>query len=554
MEGRTVIPWDKDDLDDLGFFKVDVLGLGMLTAIRKCLALVHAGTDARNDANASTAFDPIEALAAVPAEDPDVYEAICHADTIGVFQIESRAQMAMLPRLRPRKFYDLVIEVAIVRPGPIQGGMVHPYLRRRTGKEPPTSPHPCLDAILDRTLGVPLFQEQVMQIAMAGAGYTPGEADQLRRDMAAWKKHGRLERHRGRLLRGFAERGISLDFAEQIYQQIQGFGEYGFPESHAASFALLVYVSSWLKVHHAAAFACALLNSQPMGFYSPSSIVRDAQAHGVTALPVCVVASDWDNLLEWPAVDAGVDVDDRGSGEGPMLRLGMRQIKGMGEAAARGIVAARSESPLRDLSDLVRRAHLKKNEVEALAEAGALDRLVPQRREALWRARAPRAPGLFDDLSVEADTDVGLPPLAPVEQLILDYGRLGLSLNDHPMKHIRPRLGSTGRERVRRASDLTQMKDGTRVVVAGLVIGRQRPATASGVTFITLEDETGIINLVVHKRIFTEQYLVARHAKIVLVRGRVEREGEVIHVLVRKMERLDLPTEEPLPARSRDFH
>src|SRR5262249_19055417 len=266
--------------------KIDVLGLGMLTAIRKTLEIVHRGADS---------FDPIASLAAIPPEDPAVYEAVQRADTVGVFQIESRAQMAMLPRLRPKTFYDLVIEVAIVRPGPIQGGMVHPYLRRRTGEEPAVSPHPCLEPILERTLGVPLFQEQVMQIAMVGAGYSAGEADQLRRDMAAWKKHGRLERHRPRLLEGFARRGISLQFGEMLYKQIHGFGEYGFPESHAASFALLVYASSWLKVHHPAAFACALLNSQPMGFYSPSSIVQDAQRHGVAIRPVCVAFSDWDN-------------------------------------------------------------------------------------------------------------------------------------------------------------------------------------------------------------------------------------------------------------------
>ena len=409
MEGRTVIPWDKDDLDDLGFFKIDVLGLGMLTAIRKALALVHArrgaapadpsggGPPPHGDALAPGAapFDPIQALAAIPPEAPAVYEAMCRADTVGVFQIESRAQMAMLPRLRPRRFYDLVIEVALVRPGPIQGGMVHPFLRRRTGEEPPTSPHPCLDPILARTLGVPLFQEQVMQIAMVGAGYTPGEADQLRRDMAAWKKHGRLERHRGRLLQGFAARGIPARFGEMLYQQIQGFGEYGFPESHAASFALLVYASAWLKTHHPAAFVCALLNSQPMGFYSPSALVQDAQRHGVEVRPVCVVRSGWDAALEEPLSEGPTEAGPRPTstepaGAQPPLRLGMRLVKGLGEGAGAAIVAARAEAPFTDLTDLVRRAGLKKNEVEALAEAGALAALVPARREALWRARAAR--------------------------------------------------------------------------------------------------------------------------------------------------------------------
>jgi error-prone DNA polymerase len=538
MEGRTVLPWDKDDLDDLGFFKVDVLALGMLTAIRKSLAMIHSPE--------IQAFDPIAALAAIPPEDPAVYEAVQHADTIGVFQIESRAQMAMLPRLRPKNFYDLVIEVAIVRPGPIQGGMVHPYLRRRTGEEPPTSPHPCLDPILERTLGVPLFQEQVMQIAMVGAGYTPGEADQLRRDMAAWKKTGRLERHRDKLLSGFAVRGISERFGEMLYQQIHGFGEYGFPESHAASFALLVYASSWLKVHHAAAFACALLNSQPMGFYSPSSIVQDAQKHGVLVLPPCVVQSEWDSTLEGEGVRAITQ-------KGPM-RLGLRQIKGLGEAAGVAIACARGEAPFADVPDLVRRARLKKNEIDALAEAGALGAIVSERREALWRARAPRGDGLFDGALMEPDEDVGLPPLRPMEQLLLDYGRVGLSLGDHPMRHARERLARRRGGRVLRAEDLARTSHGARVVVAGLVIGRQRPATASGVTFITLEDETGVVNLVVHKRVFSEHHAVARHAKLMIARGKVERDGEVIHVLVSAMERLDLEHAGDLSVRSRDFH
>ncbi|WP_437816868.1 error-prone DNA polymerase [Sorangium sp. So ce1078] len=563
MEGRTVIPWDKDDLDDLGFFKIDVLALGMLTAVRKALALIHtdryaelAGPSAhaaRDPASAGpsvhagrgAAFDPIAALAQIPPEDPAVYEAIGRADTVGVFQIESRAQMAMLPRLKPSKFYDLVIEVAIVRPGPIQGGMVHPYLRRRTGQEPPVSPHPCLDPILERTLGVPLFQEQVMQIAMVGAGYTPGEADQLRRDMAAWKKHGRLERHRGRLIQGFAERGISAKFGEMLYQQIQGFGEYGFPESHAASFALLVYASAWLKVHHPAAFTCALLNAQPMGFYSPSALVQDAQRHGVEVRPVCVVQSAWDASLE-PGAEPSA---------GPALRLGMRLVKGLGEAAAAAIVAAREEAPFTSLPDLVTRTELKKNEVEALAEAGALAALVPARREALWRARAPRVEGLFEGVPIERDKDVGLPPLRPLEQLALDYGRVGLSLHDHPMRHLRPALKRRrGGGRVRTAEEIKAARNGESVRVAGMVVGRQRPATASGVTFVTLEDETGVVNVIVQKQVFADHYQVARHAALLLVAGRVERQGEVIHVVARELERLELPSGEEVTLRSRDYH
>jgi error-prone DNA polymerase len=536
MEGRTVIPWDKDDLDDLGFFKIDVLGLGMLTAIRKTQALLH---------HAGVPFDPIDALAAIPPEDPLVYDAICRADTVGVFQIESRAQMSMLPRLRPRKFYDLVIEVAIVRPGPIQGGMVHPYLRRRNKEEPCDAPHPCLTAILERTLGVPLFQEQVMQISMVGAGYTAGEADQLRRDMGAWKKNGRLARHYPKLMAGFARSGIPTNFAEQLFKQIQGFGEYGFPESHAASFALLVYASSWLKVHYPAAFACSLLNSQPMGFYSASSIVKDAQRHGVEARPVSITRSDWDCTLERLPREPG---DDH---ELCALRLGFRQIRGVGEAMAIAVMTARAEAPFASLDDLIRRAHLRKNEIEALAEAGALEPLVPERRDALWRARAPREGGLFEGLQIEPDEDVGLPPMRPLTQLALDYGRVGLSIHDHPMRHVREALRARG---VRLAEELGSLPDGAQIEVAGLVIGRQRPGTASGVTFITLEDETGLVNLVVMKSVFAESYGVARHARMMLVTGRLERQGTVIHVLARKLARLRLPGGEEPNVRSRDFH
>jgi error-prone DNA polymerase len=539
MEGRTVIPWDKDDIDELGFFKIDVLGLGMLTAIRKSLALLHDGP--------AEGFDPIEALARIPPEDPRVYAAIQRADVIGVFQIESRAQMSMLPRLKPKEFYDLVVEVAIVRPGPIQGGMVHPYLRRRMGKERPDPPHPCLAPILTRTLGVPLFQEQVMQIAMVGAGYEPGEADQLRRDMAAWKRTGRLARHRDKLLAGFKARGISQEFGEKLYQQIHGFGEYGFPESHAASFALLVYASAWIKTHHPSEFACALLNAQPMGFYSPSSIVKDAQRHRVEVRPPCVVASAWDSTLEPPPA----------RGRPPALRLGLRQIRGLSTGAGEAIARARREQALSTLPDLVRRARLDKRDVEALAEAGALVALVPARREALWQARAPREGGLFDGIDLEDDEEVGLPELRPLEQLALDYGRVGLSIHDHPLAHLRDALAKRG---VKRAQDLSRLRHGTRVTVAGLVIGRQRPGTASGVTFFTLEDETGMVNLIVHATLFAENYVVARHAKLLLVRGRVERQGAVIHVLAETLSRLTLPDgderqiEHEMRMKSRDFH
>jgi error-prone DNA polymerase len=601
MVDRTVIPWDKDDIEALGFFKIDVLGLGMLTAIRKCLALLFEDGELRGN---DERFDPLEVITRIPPEDRAVYDLASRGDTIGVFQIESRAQMAMLPRLRPQRFYDLVIEVAIVRPGPIQGGMVHPYLRRRNGEEAVASPHPDLWPIVERTLGVPLFQEQVMQIAIVGAGYTGGEADQLRRDMAAWKKSGKLLRHKGRLLEGFAKKGISSQFGEALFEQIKGFGDYGFPESHAASFALLVYASCWQKAHYPAHFVCAILNSQPMGFYSPSTLVRDAQKHGVEVREVSVTRSNWDSTLE--AVDAPIrNPSERsepapraceargGSGGFPpgrttagaggrecnkphdefrrsldggrecskALRLGFRLVKGIGESTGRAIETARSERPFSSLDDLVRRAKLKKNEIEALAEAGALEDLVPGRRQALWKARAPRVKGLFEPLDVR-EPDVTLPPLPAAQQLLLDYGRKGLSVDDHPMKHLRAKLR---RRRVITAADLYTRPQGERVTVAGLVLTRQRPGTASGVVFITLEDETGFCNLILYSSTFDRFYLAGRHASLLLAKGKVEREvtavrpGEVgeatpvVHLLVEHLERLDVPGRD-VESMSRDFH
>jgi error-prone DNA polymerase len=560
MPGRTIIPWDKDDLDTLGFFKVDVLGLGMLTAIRKALAFA-AETDPRVRAESA-----IDSLAKVPAEDPSVYDALCSADTVGVFQIESRAQMSMLPRLRPRVFYDLVVEVAIVRPGPIQGGMVHPYLRRRSGEEAATAPHPLLAPILDRTLGVPLFQEQVMQIAIVGAGYTGGEADQLRRDMAAWKKNGRLARHRDRLLQGFASRGIDRAFGDRLYAQIQGFGEYGFPESHAASFALLVYASSWLKTHHPAAFAAALVNSQPMGFYSPSTIFTDAQRHGVELLPICALNSDWDCTLEREAP---------GSPAQPAVRIGLRQIKGLGEDAGRRIERLRASrtpgsAPL-SIPELIDGAKLSRKELEALAEAGALDALTSAgrapaargrgdgpvassaRREALWAVRAPRDPGLFEGRSAEASPRARsrtpqLRSLTRAEQLSLDYERTGLSIDDHPMKLLRAEL----RPSIKSSAELQRARHGDAISVGGLVICRQRPGTASGVVFITMEDETGFSNLILWARVFEEQRHVATTSHLLIAHGKVEREGEVVYVVVSSLE--SLRAKATLPSMSRDFH
>ncbi len=567
MKGRTVIPWDKDDIDTLRFFKVDVLGLGMLSAIRKCLAMIHddgvlhAESATRPDAKGAQPkieerFDPIDVLARVPSEDPAVYRLVSEADTVGVFQIESRAQMAMLPRLRPQRFYDLVVEVAIVRPGPIQGGMVHPYLRRRTGSEAITYPHENLVPILKRTLGIPLFQEQVMQIAITGAGYGGGEADQLRRDMAAWKKSGKLLRHRERLLEGFARSGISRQFSEALFEQIKGFGDYGFPESHAASFAVLVYASAWQKAHFPAHFACAILNSQPMGFYSPSSLVRDAQKHGVEVREVNVVSSGWDSMLEAPSKACRVKSVFPQARKS--LRLGLRLVKGLGERTARAIEKAREECAFSNLHDLVLRARLEKDEVEALAEAGALEELVHGRRQALWSARAPRTEGLFarQDTSEPAVT---LPALSPMDQLLFDYGRTGLSVSDHPLRHVREELC---RKKIVTMAELQNTNE-ERASVAGLVLTRQRPGTASGIVFITLEDETGIANLVLYSRVFHEHRVLARQAPLLVAHGKVERHvtearpGEfgattpIVHLLVEKLERLDIPG---IEKSSRDFH
>jgi error-prone DNA polymerase len=521
MPGRTVIPWDKDDIDTLGFFKVDCLGLGMLTAIRKALVLVDPSPGR-----------VIDKLAAIPAEDPVVYDALCQADTVGVFQVESRAQMAMLPRLRPRRFYDLVVEVAIVRPGPIQGGMVHPYLRRRQGLEAVGMPHPLLAPILERTLGVPIFQEQVMQIAITGAGYTGGEADQLRRDMAAWRKNGHLERHRGRLLEGFAARGIPAEFGEALYQQIQGFAEYGFPESHAASFALLVYASAWLKVHHPAAFAAALVNSQPMGFYSPSTILSDAARHGVSVLPACVQASGWDCRLV-----------------GGAIRLGLRLVKGLGEESGRRIEAA---APFTGVEDLAGRAGLDRGELEVLAAGGALAALTPGRREAMWQVHAPRPQPLWRGVD-DPEPPPSLPPLGRLERIALDFATTGLTLGDHPMQALRHRLPP----RTLSAEEIQKQPHGAWVRTAGLVICRQRPGTASGVVFITLEDETGFLNAILYAHVFERLRTVLLSSPLLLFEGRIERDGPVVYVILRTAKRLD-PHAEDLETHtrraSRDFH
>jgi len=508
MAARSVIQWDKDDLEALGLLKVDVLALGMLTAISRALKLVSARRGRRFE------------LADIPGRDADTYAMIRRADTIGVFQIESRAQMAMLPRLKPHCFYDLVIEVAIVRPGPIQGDMVHPYLRRKQGLEPVTYPSEAVRGVLERTLGVPIFQEQVMQLAIVAAGFTPGEADALRRAMAAWRKNGDLEPFRKRLLDGMVGRGYPPEFAERLYNQIRGFGEYGFPESHAASFALLAYASSWLKCHEPEAFACALLNSQPMGFYAPAQIVGDARRHGVAVRPVDVTASEWECTLE-PA------------GARPALRLGLSRIKGLTGAGAERLVAARSERPFADVADLERRARLGRKDLAALAAAGALARLAGHRRRARWDAAGAEAAG---PVLAGARFAEGTPLLrAPGEgeDIVSDYASLGLTLGRHPLALLRGRLA---RDKAATAEAVRDWPEGTRVTTAGLVVNRQRPQSASGVIFMTLEDETGFVNLVVWPAVAERDRRPALGGSLLLVSGKVQRTEGVTHVVVERFE------------------
>ena len=526
MPDRTVIQWDKDDLDALGLLKVDVLGLGMLAAIRRAFALVE-GFYGRG-----------WTLASIPAEDPAVYEMIGHGDTMGVFQIESRAQMAMLPRLKPPNYYDLVIEVAIIRPGPIQGDMVHPYLRRRGGLEPVSYPSAEVEGVLKRTLGVPIFQEQVMQLAVVAAGFTPGEADQLRRAMAAWKRKGGLGHFEDRLIRGMRERGYAEEFARQIFRQILGFGEYGFPESHAASFALLVYVSAWLKRHEPAAFAAALINSQPMGFYAPSQLVQDAQRHGVEVRPADALASDWDCTLE-----------RREDGEAA-LRLGLRLVKGLSRQAGLRLVAARGGRGFESVQDLAERAGLDRRELARLAAAGVLAGFAGHRHRAAWNVAGTESP-----LPLLAAPRIaeGIPLLrAPREgeDIVADYARTGLTLRRHPLALLRARLEGRG---IVTAAQLRGMQNGATVRTAGLVITRQRPGSAQGVTFVTLEDETGYVNLIVWRDVAERQRQALVGSRLMGVAGELQVEGEVMHVIARRLVDLSGWLGRLAPA-SRDFH
>ncbi|MBL8964831.1 MAG: error-prone DNA polymerase [Phycisphaeraceae bacterium] len=529
MEDRTVIEWDKDDIDAMGMLKVDCLGLGMLTCIRKCFSLVkqHHGRDLT--------------LANIPHDDSKVYDLICAAKTIGVFQIESRAQMNMLPRLRPRRFYDLVIEVAIVRPGPIQGKMVHPYLRRRNGEEPVTYPNEAVKQVLGRTLGVPLFQEQAMKLAIVAAGFTPGEADDLRRAMAAWKRKGdAIYRLGQKMIDGMLARGYDADFADRCFEQIKGFSSYGFPESHAASFALLVYVSCWLKTHYPAAFAAALINSQPMGFYQPAQIVRDAQELGVPVRAIDVNHSTWDCTLE----DGG-----------GVLRLGMRQAESVGEGWADAIVRERLRGgSFRTLDELRRRAGVSIAALRRLARADAFTSMRLDRQKALFEIQNLRDEHLplFDHVD-DGFTDAALPFITPAQRVHQDYQATGLSLKAHPVSFMRGQLNDRGVVACGRLTDEAKFPHGKQVRVAGLVLIRQRPSTASGIVFFTIEDESGIANLVLFPKVYELYRQAARHSAAIIASGQVERNGQVVHVRVRRVERLK-PTTGDVGQRSRDFH
>ena len=552
MADRTVLQWDKDDLDALGLLKVDCLALGMLSAIRRALAMMShfRGRELR--------------VQDIPAEDPEVYAMCQRADTIGVFQIESRAQQSMLPRLKPACFYDLVIEVAIVRPGPIQGGMVHPYLRRRQGVEPVTYPSDAVRGVLERTLGVPIFQEQVMQLAIVAAGFTPGEADSLRRSMAAWRRKGGLEKFEQRLVDGMAARGYPEAFARQIYQQILGFGEYGFPESHSASFALIVYVSAWLKRYEPAAFTGALLNSLPMGFYAPAQLVGDARRHGVEVRPVDVTVSDWDCTLE--PMEGSAD---------PALRLGFNMVSGLSEAGAQRIIEARRSRPFANSADLAHRAALDRRDLRCLAEADALATLSGHRHGAawavagieklppLWCAPTPPegallapslanagGPAALDPAATFKEVEPELPPPTEGEDIVADYRTLSLTLRRHPLALLRTRLKQ---RRLASAAEIAQTPHGRIVRTAGIVIGRQRPDTASGVIFVTLEDETGATNVIVWRDLSDRQRRELLGATLLAVFGTVEREGQVVHVVAGRLADLS-PMLGALETKSRDFH
>jgi error-prone DNA polymerase len=516
MPERTVIQWDKYDVEALGLFKVDLLGLGALTQLDACFQLLrkHHGREL--------------SMATIPPEDEDTYALIQRGDTVGVFQIESRAQMAMLPRLKPRTFYDLVIEVSIVRPGPITGGMVHPYLRRRSGEEAVDYPHPSLEPVLKKTLGIPLFQEQVMKLAVVAADYTPGEADQLRRDMAAWRSSGKIEQHKDKLISRMQKKGIALAFAERVFAQIRGFGEYGFPESHAASFALICYASAWFRRHYIDVFTCALLNAQPMGFYSPATIVDDAKRHGLEVLPIDVMKSAWDCTLE-----------------GKAMRMGLRYVRGLGEKEGERIVHAAGSATL---SELITRTNLDSGALNALAEADAFAGYGVDRRQAVWEARRPRV-----DQSLALPEAQTLPHFAEVtgfDAITWDYSATGHSTRGHILRELRPQLTA---QKLPEARALASWDDGKRVRYAGIVICRQRPGTAAGVTFMTLEDETGFVNVVVWRQVFEKFDVLLKTTSFLGVSGRIQSEQGVVHLIADRFWQPRLALAPPR-IQSRDFH
>ncbi|GHA21832.1 error-prone DNA polymerase [Arenicella chitinivorans] len=523
MPDRTIIQWDKYDIEILGLLKVDVLGLGMLSAIRRAMAMIQR-------------YEPaISKVQDIPKEDARVYDMLCAGDSVGVFQVESRAQMSMLPRLKPRSFYDLVIEVAIVRPGPIQGDMVHPYLKRRNGEEAVTYPSPEIKQVLERTLGIPIFQEQVIQLTMVAAGFSGGEADHLRRAMASWGKNGNLAQFKDKLIDGMLRRGHSHEFADRLFKQIQGFGSYGFPESHSASFALLVYVSAWLKCYHPAAFYAGILNSQPMGFYSPSQLVQDARRHNVQVLPVCINHSDWDHTLEHYAADS------------PALRLGLRLVKGVSEISASKLVAARRQRPFIGMDDVKQRQLLQQDELTKLVNANAFHQFEGNRRRAYWQSLQ-----LDDGLHTQQQHKASfIRPLQPVEELLSDYRHArGVSLSHHPMQLLRHQAPFN---RCISADQLLTRRNNSMIEIAGVVTGRQRPGTASGVIFMTLEDETGNINVVLWKGIqerFRQQILTGR---ILYIKGTLEHQHGVANVVAGYIEQLDHTLPE-LKTASRNFH
>lgn len=541
MPGRTVIQWDKDDLDALGLLKVDVLALGMLSCIRRAFDFIR-----KHHGRKMT-------LANVPSEDPAVYDMVSAADTIGVFQIESRAQMSMLPRLKPHCFYDLVIEVAIVRPGPIQGDMVHPYLRRRAGEEEIDYPNQAVRSVLHKTLGVPIFQEQAMRLAIVAAGFTPGEADQLRRAMGAWRKTGVIAKFHEKLVAGMIERGYDADFAERVFRQISGFGEYGFPESHAASFALLVYVSAWIKRYHPAVFAAALINSQPMGFYAPAQLVRDAKEHGVVVLPPDVNHSDWDCTLERAPHPPDRTGPFKHDDQSLALRLGLRLLRGFSEEPARVIENVRAKfGPFRTFEDFSRSTGLNRTLLQVLARGDAFASMQIGRRDAFWKSlpSTDRLPLFDSESTMDGDEqNPELPEMSAQDEVVADYSSAGLSLRPHPVSFLRERLNQL---RVVTAELLGELEPDRRVKVAGLVLMRQRPSTASGITFVTLEDETGVANLVVYPSVWQTFRATARFANVMLATGRLQREGDVIHIVC---ERLDNVSDllDQLDTRARNF-